>query len=785
MNWLLLFTSIFFLSCSTSSTEFLESVPTIVLREGETRGVDLSKFKKDPTVVLHVLQTNLLDLRFISESDSLYLTPTPDTPALTSIRVMANDVPNDILVHTRPMVKHTFLFHPDSPANKIIVMGGFNDWSRTALPLKDENNDGVFECTVFLKPERHEYKFVVDGRELIDPDNPVFISNNIGGWNSILDLSSHKKTPAGQWVKSTQNRNRLHFDFIPPKDEALPVDVNVYFNNQLLHPDAFDPKPDGSVMVNCSKYSNGLLRITGMDSNGRAILENHTILKNGKPIHPDTDPGDWHFSVLYNLMVDRFLDGDPSNTQKAPDEDVHPLANFIGGDLAGIIQKLEEGYFTNLGVSAIWISPLQLQPKNAYTEWIPPNRKFTGYHGYWPIAPRTIDPRYGTEEELKKLVDLAHQQGFKIILDFVSNHVHEEHPYFKEHRDWFGNVTTDKGEMNIRNWSEETRLTTWFDEFIPSFDYVAAPAAEKQVVEDACWWLETYDLDGFRQDAVKHVPHSFWKSLTAEMKKRVPHKKLYQIGESFGSDDLILDYVNPGELDAQFNFSIYFNARNPFVADKADFTFLSTLLSENIKTYQPINLMGNITSSHDQLRFIGLADGQVAFSDNGTERTFFDPPQAVQSLNSYKKLASFHAFNLSIPGVPVLYYGEEIGLMGSGDPGNRRPMRFDDEITDVEKTLKEEFATLNKLRSTYPSLSVGDYRLVYVDGPVFIYEKYYFDEVILVAFNHSEEIKTINLDTQPGFGWESLYSEMNINVTEAHLTLICPPYSYGFIKQTP
>lgn len=729
------------------------------------------------------METRSLDLLFLPESDSLYLTPTSDTPVLTSFRILADDVPNDILVHTRPMVKHTFSFKPKSPKNKIIVMGGFNDWSRSALPLHDENKDGVFERTVFLKPERHEYKFVVDGQEIIDPDNPVFISNNIGGWNSILDLSSHKKTPAGQWVKSTRNRNRLYFDFIPPQDGALPVDVNVFFNNQDLHPDAFDPKPDGSLMVNCSKYNDGLLRITGTDSNGRVILENHTILNNGKPIHPETDPGDWHFSVLYNLMVDRFLDGDPSNTQKAPDEGVHPLANFVGGDLTGIIHKLEDGYFSDLGVSAIWISPLQLQPKDAYTEWIPPNRKFTGYHGYWPIAPRTLDPRYGTSDALKQLVDLAHKLGIKVVLDFVSNHVHEEHPYFKEHRDWFGNVTTEKGEMNIRNWSEETRLTTWFDEFIPSFDYAAAPEAVKQVVEDACWWLETYNLDGFRQDAVKHVPHSFWKTLTYEMKKRFPDKKLYQIGESFGSDDLILDYVNPGELDAQFNFSIYFNARNPFVSDEADFGFLANLLTENIKTYQPVNLMGNITSSHDQLRFIGIADGQVAFSDNGTERTYFDPPKPVRSLNSYKKLAAFHAFNLSIPGVPVLYYGEEIGLMGSGDPGNRRPMRFDAELTDAEIDLKEQFAVLNKLRGKYPSLSVGDHRLVRVDGPILIFEKHYFDEVILVAFNHSTESKTITLDLQSDSGWESLHSEMKIDVTGNQIKLTCPPYSYGLFKR--
>ncbi len=779
LNLFLLFISLFFISCSDISEKTLEPVPTIMLWEGGTRGLDLSKYKTDITASINVLDNRELDIRFVPEQDSIYLTPTDDTPPLTRVQILVNDVPHELLVHTRKMVKHTFIFKSDAPIANIVVMGGFNDWSRAKLPLLDKDNDGTFERTVFLKPERHEYKFVKDGKELIDPDNPVFISNNIGGWNSILDLSSHKIQPAGQWMKSSINGDRLYFDFIQPDDGALPVDVMVYFDNQRLHNDAFDPKPDGSLMVNCSSYKNGLLRITGVDSENRVIQENHTIIKNGSPINPKKDPDDWHFTILYNLMVDRFHDGDKTNNHPANDVDVHPLANFNGGDFAGIIQKLEEGYFTELGISSIWISPVQLQPESAYTEWIPPNRKFTGYHGYWPVAPRKTDPRYGSDQELKHLVDLAHQKGIKVILDFVSNHVHQEHPYFQEHRDWFGKVTTEDGTMNIRNWSEETRLTTWFDEFIPSFDYVSAPEAIAQVVEDACWWLETYDLDGFRQDAVKHVPHSFWKLLTSEMKKRFPEKKLYQIGESFGSDELILDYVNPGELDAQFNFSIYFNARGPFVSDEADFTFLSNLMMENFKTYQPINLMGNITSSHDQLRFIGLADGQVSFSDNGTDRTYFNPPNAVRSSTSYDKLAAFYAFNISIPGVPVLYYGEEIGLMGAGDPGNRRPMVFGQKLSISEKALKEQFGKINRLRRTYPSLAVGDFRLIKVDGPILIYEKRYFDEVVLVAFNHSSVVKTIEINDLNT--WEIIYSNMEMD--DAQTILTCPPYSYGFFKQ--
>ncbi|MFQ6612921.1 MAG: alpha-amylase family glycosyl hydrolase, partial [Fidelibacterota bacterium] len=84
------------------------------------------------------------------------------------------------------------------------------------------------------------------------------------------------------------------------------------------------------------------------------------------------------------------------------------------------------------------------------------------------------------------------------------------------------------------------------------------------MTDDAVWWLKEFDLDGFRQDAVKHVPHTFWREFTRKVNQQNPDREIYQIGETFSSDELIRSYVNPGELSAQFNFAIYFNTRGPF-----------------------------------------------------------------------------------------------------------------------------------------------------------------------------------------------------------------------------
>ena len=214
-------------------------------------------------------------------------------------------------------------------------------------------------------------------------------------------------------------------------------------------------------------------------------------------------------------------------------------------------------------------------------EYIKPNRSFSGYHGYWPIEPRKIDERFGTEEDFHNLVDIAHSKNVKVVLDFVSNHVHQDHIYFRDHEDWFGDFYLSDGNPNIRLWDGETMLTTWFDEFLPSFDFSNNIEAINQVTEDAIWWVKKYNIDGFRQDAVKHVPHSFWKKLTKNIKNEFPNKDFYQIGETFGSDELIGSYVNPSELNAQFNFGIYFNVRSLFSSSKTDFKGVENVIYKN------------------------------------------------------------------------------------------------------------------------------------------------------------------------------------------------------------
>lgn len=193
--------------------------------------------------------------------------------------------------------------------------------------------------------------------------------------------------------------------------------------------------------------------------------------------------------------------------------------------------------------------------------------------------------------------------------------------------------------------------------------------------------------------------------------------------------------------------------------------------------------MGNITSSHDQVRFSAFADGQVRFDENGVERAFDNPPQEVRDSTTYSKHANFTAFNMALPGVPVIYYGEEIGLMGAGDPDNRRDMRFEPRLNPWERKLKARVSRLARLRREHPSLALGDFVPLLIDGQTMVFVKVYFNRAVLVAINHGPREGEISVDLPYSFNHaENLLGSGELPVVGRTLTLILEPYSHRFYR---
>ena len=760
-----------FFSCANEKIIQIHTFPEFQVKTGTTRSFDLGNYFSSSEIKLKFRNKSIHKL----EGNILTIDGSDVEKDFELVKIWIGEYKTDLVVRYLPMVKHRFILESSS-SSSIFIMGSFNDWSRSSLKMI-EVNKGRFEKEIQLEPQKYEYKFIINGDEILDPLNKNVVSNNIGGYNSLIDLSNKDAKYSSQLLKKKKTKDFLFFEYIENNKVAIPSGIIVLFNNVQQPDSLFKVSDENELVVNTSNFTNGILRVYVKASEGNYTQENRTVITSGMPLNTDQDS--WHFKIIYNVLVDRFFDGNKQNNKKILDPKLHKLANFHGGDILGINKKLNEGYFSDLGVNAIWVSPIQTQPDSSYVEYIKPNRSFSGYHGYWPVEPRKIDSRFGTEEDFLNMVEIAHENDIKVLLDFVSNHVHQDHIYFEENEKWFGNFFLKDGTPNIRLWDGKTMLTTWFDEFLPSFDFHNNFEAINQVTEDAIWWITKYNIDGFRQDAVKHVPHSFWRKLTKDIRLEFPRKDFYQIGETFGSDELIGSYVNPSELDAQFNFSIYFNVRSLFSSSKTDFQGIDNIIFKNSSSFGPIHLMGNITSSHDQLRFSSYADGQIAFSEDGISRAFNNPVKKTRNLSTYRKLANFHAFNAAQPGVPIIYYGEEIGMIGEQDPGNRRPMMFD--LDNNEKELFNHFKAINQARLNYASLAIGDQTIIKSSGSVFISLKSYFDERIILVINNGPNIRneTVELARRCSAA-SNIMDEEIINCYDRTFSFSIDPYSYKF-----
>ena len=382
---------------------------------------------------------------------------------------------------------------------------------------------------------------------------------------------------------------------------------------------------------------------------------------------------DKHAQVLYSLMIDRFCNGDTLNDCPLNRPDVLPSVDFQGGDFQGITNKIRSGFFSELGVNTIWITPIVQNPEEPWGVDKDPYTRFSAYHGYWPLHPTVLNPHFGTEAQLKDLLHEAHQHDMNVIVDYVANHLHQNSPILKEHPDWATPMYTADGRLNVRLFDEQ-RLTTWFDTFLPTLDLEKEEVREA-MTDSALYWLQHYDFDGFRHDAAKHIHESYWRLLTRKIRKNPRWNHLYQIGETYGSISLVRSYVKSGMLDGQFDFNIYHKAVNTFGFPEGDMRLLSDELHKSLDNYGYHNLMGYISGNHDKPRFISVAGGTVSLSED-TKAAGRKRKITVGDTVAYDKLALLEAFMLTIPGVPCIYQGDEYGVPGANDPDNRRMMQF-------------------------------------------------------------------------------------------------------------
>ena len=718
-------------------------------------------------------ETKLIDSVLINGSrvamsqdkTSVEFLPEPEIRPLVGMQIWSDGIPYSILLRRSKKVAHDFVFDPEGADHKEIQLtADFNGWTPSRTPLERED-DGRWMVRLHLNPGKYQYQLVIDGKWGLDPVNPDSVDNNVGGFNSVLTVEGPDpvKVPF-LYTKETEG-NVVEVGVMNAVEEYF-----IYWQNYRLNEDFIEPDEDGieiDIPSGAGKMERSYIRIYAYNDNG---LSNDLIvpLKYGQVLSSAGDllRSDLQAMVMYNVFIDRFSNGDPSNDRPLNIPEVLPPADYQGGDLAGVIQKLDEGYFDSLGVNSLWISPVVLNPSGPYGQWPDPPTKFSAYHGYWPVSFTRMDDRLGTPEELKELVRKAHERGISIYLDFIAHHVHMEHPYYKQHPDRTTSLYLPDGSLNTEKW-DEYRLTTWFDVFLPTLD-LQNPEVTDMLSDSAVWWIKEYGLDGFRHDATKHVPEIFWRELTRKIKTQVMEPEgriVYQIGETYGSPELISGYVGAGMLDAQFDFNVYDASIGVFGRDKDSFIRLDEILHQSFQYYGNHNLMGYITGNQDRARFISYAGGGLGWEENG-KLAGWTRKVGVGDPVGYRKLSMLTAFDMTIPGIPVIYYGDEIGMPGGNDPDSRRMMRFDSLSDDERQTL----ATARKLggiRKDHLSLVYGDFKTLLVTDKTFAYARNYFGDVTVVIFNkdtiHRElrirwpgwlERTDLQANFGNAFGWE-------------------------------
>jgi glycosidase len=242
------------------------------------------------------------------------------------------------------------------------------------------------------------------------------------------------------------------------------------------------------------------------------------------------------------------------------------------------------------------------------------------------------------------------------------------------------------------------------------------------------------------------VPNEFWRTLTQKLNRDISDKDIYQVGETFGGIDLIASYVNNGQLSSQFNFNLYDVALPVFLHAENSFELLDLQMQKTFSVYGVNHVMANIMDSHDKVRYMAYADGDIELNSNKAKELGWTNPPKVDNPSSYKKLQLHLAYILTIPGVPVIYYGDEIGMTGAADPDNRRMMRFVDEISSYEENNFKEISKLIQLRRKHSALRHGDFNTLIADENIYAYLRSDLNERILIVLNKSEENLTVKLN---------------------------------------
>lgn len=456
----------------------------------------------------------------------------------------------------------------------------------------------------------------------------------------------------------------------------------------------------------------------------------------------------WDEEIIYMVMTDRFFDADPTNNNPGNIEgsyDKDHLEAYHGGDIKGIIDKVP--YLKDLGITTLWITPIV---KNIDTNMMADKGgKQYGYHGYWASDFTKIDPHLGTEEDLKNLIDILHENGIKLMVDVVINH-------------------SGYGTKNLGDFAGMHREVSGAGDVQSELAGLPDFLTEDKNVRDKIinWqvdWLRKLKtdkgntVDYFRVDTVKHVDIDTMKDFKAAAIKEKPDFKM--IGENFGAS-IFKDsgYLDPSMMDSLLDFEFKELAKN-FVSGK-----ISETEAKLVKRNQAISEereMGQFLSSHDENGFL-----KVRLSDD------------------IGKFLVASSLQLTAKGQPIIYYGEEIGQSGKKDnfdKGIFGENRYDFAWDKIENNkILNHYKKMISIRNAFPEIfAKGSRENFYMDDDVSVFIRSYGDKKVIIGLNTSDEVKDISFDYKTEGKIVDLYGNVKINKKGDKISLKIPSRNEG------
>jgi len=444
-------------------------------------------------------------------------------------------------------------------------------------------------------------------------------------------------------------------------------------------------------------------------------------------------------AVFYQIFPERFHNGDSKNdpdTTECWDTGIPARENFFGGDIDGIIEKID--HISDLGINAIYMTPVF---------------KSTTNHKYDTTDYFQIDPHFGDNETLKRLVDACHAKGIKVVLDAVFNHCGYMFDKFQD----VVEKGTDSPYYNwfyIKEWpidfDEITYQTFGFEPKMPKLN-TSNPEVIDYLLEVATYWIEYANIDGWRLDVANEIDHEFWRKFRTAVKSVKPDA--YIVGEIWHNAQ---PWLLGDQFDGSMNYPFTRACLQYFAWNKGTPREFSEMINTNIVRYtrQANIAMLNLLDSHDTPRFLTESGGN----------------------KDALKMAAM--FQMTFEGAPSIYYATEIGMEGENDPDCRRPMRWNKDTWDND--VYEFYKNIIRIRHENIEFRQGDFRFVEHDQ-ILIYFKTHKESDSVVLMNRTNEKHEVSLPVESDELRDLLY-DRDYSVTDGMLTFTINPKEIHAIK---